>query len=396
MVEIIKDFAPASLPNIPNHVMDPEWITVHNTGNASRGANAETHNRYIKNGAGGRMASWHFTVDEDRIYQHIPTNRSAWHCTDGANGTGNRKSIGVEICMHSDQKDYKKAEANAIWLINQLRNHPEKFEHGRKIAIANIVPHFRWFNKNCPQLILPRWDAFIKEIDAAAKPVNLIQPVVTPKGVHIVARGETLGRIAALYKTTVEEFAKLNGITNANQITVGQRLDIPKPKAAPAPVPVKPVVPATYTVKAGDSLSGICTYYGVALADVIKWNNLKDASLILVGQVLHLTGPAPKPAPAPAPKPTPAPAPKPAPKPSYPLPTGHFWQGRAGMSATGIRQIQTALNALKFRCTVDGKYGPGTADAMRRFQSLRPSRLIVDGRYGPKTKAEMERELKKL
>lgn len=161
---IIQDFAPTSLPNIPNYTMNPEFITIHNTGNSNKGANAEMHNRYLKNGAGGRSASWHFTVDDKEIYQHIPTNRNAWHCADGLKGTGNRKSIGVEICHNSDG-DYKKAEQNAIELIRELMHHPEKFQHESKISLENVVPHFHWYNKNCPVLILPRWDEFIAEIE---------------------------------------------------------------------------------------------------------------------------------------------------------------------------------------------------------------------------------------
>ncbi|MCY8944958.1 N-acetylmuramoyl-L-alanine amidase [Bacillus atrophaeus] len=42
--------------------------------------------------------SFHFAVDDKEVRQGIPTNRNAWHTGDGTNGTGNRKSIGVEIC----------------------------------------------------------------------------------------------------------------------------------------------------------------------------------------------------------------------------------------------------------------------------------------------------------
>lgn len=176
-VKIIQDFAPTSLRNIPNLSMTPEYITEHNTGNASKGANAEMHSRYLKNGAGGRMASWHFSVDDKVVYQHIPTNRSAWHCGDGTNGIGNRTSIGVEICHNSDG-DYAKAESNAIWLTDQLMNHPEKFQHANKIPVENVVPHFHWVNKNCPQLILPRWEEFVGQLQGGKIMKDLIKTIV--------------------------------------------------------------------------------------------------------------------------------------------------------------------------------------------------------------------------
>jgi LysM repeat protein len=47
-------------------------------------------------------------------------------------------------------------------------------------------------------------------------------------------------------------------------------------------------VPDTYTVKAGDTLSGIAAMLGLNFKDIQKWNNLKDANLIHPGQKLKL------------------------------------------------------------------------------------------------------------
>lgn len=46
----------------------------------------------------------------------------------------------------------------------------------------------------------------------------------------------------------------------------------------------------TYTVKAGDTLSGICAKYGLNWQQVAKDNKLKDPDLILVGQKIKLKG----------------------------------------------------------------------------------------------------------
>lgn len=64
------------------------------------------HARYEKNPE--TPTSWHFTVDEKEIYQHLPLNENGWHAGDG--GTGNRKSIGIEICENDG--DFEKAVAN--------------------------------------------------------------------------------------------------------------------------------------------------------------------------------------------------------------------------------------------------------------------------------------------
>lgn len=51
-------------------------------------------------------------------------------------------------------------------------------------------------------------------------------PAVTPF-LHIVARGETLGIIAARYNVSVSELVRLNNIANPDRIEVGQQLIIP-------------------------------------------------------------------------------------------------------------------------------------------------------------------------
>ena len=58
---------------------------------------------------------------------------------------------------------------------------------------------------------------------AAAKPAVA---KAKPKS-HKVVSGDTLGKIATKYKTTVSALTKLNGIKNANSISVGQVIKLP-------------------------------------------------------------------------------------------------------------------------------------------------------------------------
>ncbi|GAA0429312.1 hypothetical protein GCM10008934_18660 [Virgibacillus salarius] len=158
MPKIIKDFIPKSQTNQrPGHSMKPKYLTVHNTSNEKKGADAEMHSRYLHNGAGGRVVVWHYTVDDKEIYQYIPTNENGWHAGDGERGTGNRQSIGIEICENSDG-DFNKAVKNAQWLIKKLMK-----EHN--IPIERVVPHKHWSGKNCPHLLLNMWSTFIDGIE---------------------------------------------------------------------------------------------------------------------------------------------------------------------------------------------------------------------------------------
>lgn len=157
-MKIIKSFIQEGQTNQrPGHPMQPRYITIHNTANTNEGADAEMHARYLHNGASGRVVSWHFTVDDRQIYQHIPLNENGWHAGDGGEGTGNRESIGIEICENSDGA-FGKAVAHAVWLIKKLMT-----EHD--IGIENVVPHQYWSGKNCPRRLLDQWTGFKKRIE---------------------------------------------------------------------------------------------------------------------------------------------------------------------------------------------------------------------------------------
>ncbi|MGD2351923.1 N-acetylmuramoyl-L-alanine amidase [Bacillus subtilis] len=140
--------------------MDAEYITFHNTAND---ASAQGEVSYMV--GNNNQVSYHFAVDEKEVVQGIPTNRNAWHCGDG-DGTGNRKSIGVEVCYSkSGGAKYKKAEALAIKFIAQLL-------HERGWGVDRVHQHHHWSGKNCPHRVRAegRWDEVVasiqKELDA--------------------------------------------------------------------------------------------------------------------------------------------------------------------------------------------------------------------------------------
>jgi hypothetical protein len=56
---------------------------------------------------------------------------------------------------------------------------------------------------------------------------------------------------------------------------------------------------------------------------------------------------------------------------------------RRGAKGTEVRQVQEALVALGYSITIDGKFGPGTAQAVKSFQAS--SGLTDDGVVGPAT-----------
>ncbi|MFW5438127.1 N-acetylmuramoyl-L-alanine amidase [Paenibacillus apiarius] len=181
-MEIKQRLLPDGRPNKPTRPMKPAYITIHNTDNTKPDATAEAHSRYVLNGSAGRQASWHYTVDDEEIYQHLRDDEQGWHCTDG-NGPGNSTSIGIEVCMF-DGMDEEAAWKNAAWLASKLVR-----RHG--LSLQRVVPHGHWTKKNCPSRILPHWSRFLNMIDRELNTQDKPQPKPEPSqgGVTIEADG---------------------------------------------------------------------------------------------------------------------------------------------------------------------------------------------------------------
>ncbi len=156
-MEIRTAYIDAGRKNRPGGINPCRYITIHETGNKACGADAEAHGDYLNSSAGeADLVSWHYTVDDHAIVQHLPDGETAYHAGDGKAGTGNAQSIGIEICVNADG-DFAKAKANAAALVRLLME-----EHG--VPIANVVQHNRWNGKDCPYTIrhtAGAWEAFL-------------------------------------------------------------------------------------------------------------------------------------------------------------------------------------------------------------------------------------------
>ncbi|MED1543138.1 N-acetylmuramoyl-L-alanine amidase [Bacillus inaquosorum] len=163
-IKVVKNLVSKSKYGLkcPNP-MKAEYITIHNTANDASAANEIS---YMKNNSSS--TSFHFAVDDKQVIQGIPTNRNAWHTGDGTNGTGNRKSIGVEICYSkSGGPKYRAAEKLAIKFVAQLLKE-------RGWGIERVRKHQDWSGKYCPHRILVegRWSEVKAAIDAELKAIG--------------------------------------------------------------------------------------------------------------------------------------------------------------------------------------------------------------------------------
>lgn len=144
------------------YAMAPRYLTLHNTANTSRGANAASHATYLQNSGKNSSVSYHYVVDDKEIYQLLPDNEVAWHAGDGLYGTGNRQSLAIEICENSDG-DLLKATNLAVELTAYLM---KKYN----IPLSNVVQHNHWSGKNCPNRIRKGepydWNTFLNKVQA--------------------------------------------------------------------------------------------------------------------------------------------------------------------------------------------------------------------------------------
>lgn len=142
--------------------MTPQYITIHNTSN---NASAENEVKYMI--SNNNQTSYHVAVDDKYVIQAIPFNRNAWHAGDGANGTGNRKSIGIEICYSTGNiETFKKAEANCAKYVATLLK-----QYGW--TTSRVKRHKDWSGKNCPHKTMELgWDRFIKMIQTELDALN--------------------------------------------------------------------------------------------------------------------------------------------------------------------------------------------------------------------------------
>lgn len=106
--------------------------------------------------------------------------------------------------------------------------------------------------------------------------------------VYTVKAGDTLSGIAAKYGTTYQALASYNGISNPNKISVGQKIKIPS--AGSSGSASTGGGDTVYTVKSGDTLSGIAAKYGTTYQTLASYNGISNPNKISVGQKIKIPG----------------------------------------------------------------------------------------------------------
>lgn len=110
-------------------------------------------------------------------------------------------------------------------------------------------------------------------------------PVKNSNTYYTVKSGDTLSGIAAKYGTTYQELARINGIADPNKIYAGQLIKLSGTSGSVTSAST------SYTVKSGDTLSSIAKKYGTTWQDIYNRNKNvigSNPNLIKPGQVLKI------------------------------------------------------------------------------------------------------------
>lgn len=189
-------------------------LTVHQTGNTSRGANAAMHAKLQSNG-NSRAASWMIQSDDKEIIQSFPFDAQTWHAGDGR-GNGNLNSISWEICINSDGDYVKSLELAAKGISQVLKQH--------NLTVNDLRQHHDWSGKNCPAQIRAgkagiTWADFkyMVTVEMGNKLSPKPKPIESPKQTTYTGNSVVDYLVSIGQKSSLEaraELAKTKGIKN--------------------------------------------------------------------------------------------------------------------------------------------------------------------------------------
>lgn len=194
-----------------------KYIVIHDTGNKSKGANAEAHFKYFN--GGNRNSSADFFVDDTKIIRvNDYTKYYTWQVGDGKGkyGITNQNSIGIEICVNADG-NYDKAFENAVELTRYLMKE-------LNIPIERVVRHYDASRKNCPASMSSNgWEKWLEFKEKLKETENMAHFVDT-KGHFAEKAIDELKDMGVVNGKTEDRFMPDEPLTRGEAAAIARRI----------------------------------------------------------------------------------------------------------------------------------------------------------------------------
>ncbi len=125
---------------------------------------------------------------------------------------------------------------------------------------------------------------------------SIAAPAAAPRLSHItLRRGETLWHLAQRAGVSITNLKRWNHIRSARDLQVGQRLVVYGTGGLRHAVYAQNSQPLR--VRPGNTLSQLAQRAGVSVHDLMRWNHIRSARGLQVGEILHIRGGGSAPAP---------------------------------------------------------------------------------------------------
>ena len=130
--------------------------------------------------------------------------------------------------------------------------------------------------------------------EVATRPIAA--PAAAPRLSHItLRRGETLWHLAQRAGVSITNLKRWNHIRSARDLRVGQRLVVYGASGLRHAIYAQNSQPLR--VRPGNTLSQLAQRAGVSVHDLMRWNHIRSARGLQVGEILHIRGGGSAPAP---------------------------------------------------------------------------------------------------